>query len=149
MGDLNRSKSIEKHGVQNDGFRVLRAFETDQLFNPDIASGKCDLARRARPRNLSNKLCDTTVLSPSPKKHLTSSDSPARRLEVPLIHFEWKNRDLDAPQWQDWLAAGGLAPAVYANLNHPTRPAELRKGSAQQVLTETISKERNRNGFYT
>jgi putative transposase len=46
---------------------------------------------------------------------------------------------------------GGLAPAVYANLNHATRPAslELRKGSAQQALTETISTERNRNGFYT
>ncbi len=46
---------------------------------------------------------------------------------------------------------GGLAPAVYANLNRATRPAslELRKGSAQQALTATISTERNRNGFYT
>ena len=34
---------------------------------------------------------------------------------------------------------GGLAPAVYANLNSATRPAslELRKGSAQQALTAT------------
>ena len=34
---------------------------------------------------------------------------------------------------------GGLAPAIYANLNPATRPAslELRKGSAQQALTAT------------
>ena len=34
---------------------------------------------------------------------------------------------------------GGLAPAVYANLNRATRPAalELLKGSAQQALTAT------------
>lgn len=46
---------------------------------------------------------------------------------------------------------GGLAPAVFANLNRATRPAslELHKGSAQQVLTATQSTERNRKGFYT
>ena len=45
---------------------------------------------------------------------------------------------------------GGLAPAVYANLNRSARPAslELSKRSAQQALTATISTERNRNGFY-
>ncbi len=45
---------------------------------------------------------------------------------------------------------GGLTPAVYANLNRSTRPAslELRKASAQQALSATISTERNRNGFY-
>ena len=38
---------------------------------------------------------------------------------------------------------GRLAPAVYANLNRVNRPAslELRKGSAQQALTETKSTE--------
>ena len=46
---------------------------------------------------------------------------------------------------------GGLAPAVYAKRNHATRPAslELRKGSAQQALTETALQETNVNGFYT
>lgn len=46
---------------------------------------------------------------------------------------------------------GGLAPAVYANLNRAARPAslELRKGSAQQALTAAITTETNRNGFYT
>jgi len=45
---------------------------------------------------------------------------------------------------------GGLAPAVYAQLNRSNRPAslELRKGSAQQALTATVSTERNRNGSY-
>lgn len=47
-------------------------------------------------------------------------------------------------------SVGGLAPAVFANLNRSTRPAspELRKSSAQQALTATKSMERNRNGFY-
>jgi len=45
---------------------------------------------------------------------------------------------------------GGLAPAVYAQLNRSNRPAslELRKGSAQQALTKTVLAERNRNGSY-
>ncbi len=45
---------------------------------------------------------------------------------------------------------GGLAPAVYALLKRTDRPAslELRKGSAQQALTATVSTERNRNGSY-
>jgi hypothetical protein len=42
---------------------VLRAFETDQLFNPDDCCGKLpDLARHAQQRNLNPKLCDTTVV---------------------------------------------------------------------------------------
>lgn len=53
------------------------------------------------------------ALSPSLRTRLTSSDNPACLLEVPLIHFEWKNRDLDAPQWQDWFATAGL-PGVMA-----------------------------------
>ncbi len=46
---------------------------------------------------------------------------------------------------------GGLAPAVYSQLHRANRPAslELRKGSAQQALTATLSTERNRNGSYT
>lgn len=46
---------------------------------------------------------------------------------------------------------GRLAPAVYAKLNLAARPAslELRKGSAQPVLTTTAQQERNRNGFHT
>ncbi|AVL52023.1 hypothetical protein CEP88_05035 [Roseobacter denitrificans] len=46
---------------------------------------------------------------------------------------------------------GGLAPAVYANLNRASKPAslELRKSSAQQSLTTTKSTERNMNAFYT
>ena len=40
---------------------MLRAFETDQLFNPDDCCGKIpDLARHAQQRNLNPKLCDTT-----------------------------------------------------------------------------------------
>ena len=46
---------------------------------------------------------------------------------------------------------GGLAPAIYANLNRAARPAslELRKGSARQALTATTSTEKNRDGSYT
>ena len=49
------------------------------------------------------------------------------------------------------ISLGGLDLDVYANLNRRTRPAslELPKGYALQALTEIISTERNRNGFYT
>lgn len=45
----------------------------------------------------------------------------------------------------------GQTPTEFAQSLPSTRPAslELRKGSAQPVLTTTISAERNRNGFYT
>lgn len=54
------------------------------------------------------------VLSPSLRMRLASSDNPACLLDVPLIHFEWKNRDPDAPQWQDWFAAVGQSDAMAA-----------------------------------
>lgn len=37
----NGKANVEIQGVQDHGFRVLRAFETDQLFNPDWVSRKC------------------------------------------------------------------------------------------------------------
>ncbi|NNX83489.1 transposase [Roseobacter sp. HKCCD8419] len=62
-----------------------------------------------------------------------------------------ENWRIDYNTQRPHTSLGGLAPAVYANLNRATRPAslELRKGSAQQALTATISTEKNRNGFYT
>lgn len=45
----------------------------------------------------------------------------------------------------------GQTPTEFAQWLRSTRPTslELRKGSAQPVLTATQSRERNRNGFYT
>ena len=45
----------------------------------------------------------------------------------------------------------GQTPTEFAKRLPSPRPAslELRNGSAQPVLTATISTERNRNGFYT
>ena len=65
----------------------------------------------------------------------------------PLSSFASKRLPGNGPH----TSLGGLAPAVYANLNRSTRPAslELRKGAAQQDLTANLSTERNRNGFYT
>ena len=62
-----------------------------------------------------------------------------------------ENWRIDYNAQRPHTSLGGLAPAVYANLNRATRPAslELRKGSAQQALTTTKSTEGNRNGFYT
>ena len=46
---------------------------------------------------------------------------------------------------------GGLAPAVFAKRHRLNRPAslELRRGSAQQVLTTTLKQETNVNRFST
>ena len=62
-----------------------------------------------------------------------------------------ENWRIDCNTQRPHTSLGGLAPAVYANLNRAARPGplELRKGSAQQALTATISTERIRNGFYT
>ncbi|WP_306260014.1 LysR substrate-binding domain-containing protein [Pararhizobium sp. IMCC21322] len=54
------------------------------------------------------------VLSPSLRTRLALSGNPACLLDVPLIHFEWKSRDPDAPQWQDWFAAAGQPDAMAA-----------------------------------
>ena len=35
----NGKADVEVHGAQDHGFRVLCAFETDQLFSPDFVSG--------------------------------------------------------------------------------------------------------------
>ncbi len=76
-------------------------------------------------------------------KHIFGNLAEARK-----IIGDWR---IDYHTERPHTSLGGLAPVVYANLNRAARPAslELRKGSAQQVLTATISTERNRNGFYT
>ncbi len=53
------------------------------------------------------------------------------RAEARKIIENWR---IDYNTQRPHTSLGGLAPAVYANLNHATRPAslELRKGSAQQ-----------------
>lgn len=54
------------------------------------------------------------LLSPSLRMRLASSDNPVCLLDVPLIHFEWKNRDPEAPQWEDWFVAVGRPDAMAA-----------------------------------
>lgn len=57
-------------------------------------------------------------------------------VEARKIIENWR---IDYNTQRPHTSLGGLAPAVYANLNLATRPAslELRKGSAQQALTAT------------
>ena len=64
-------------------------------------------------------------------EHIFDNLSEARR-----IIENWR---IDYNTQRPHTSLGGLAPAVYANLNRATRPAslELRKGSAQQALTAT------------
>ncbi|MGV6804886.1 MAG: integrase core domain-containing protein [Ruegeria sp.] len=62
-----------------------------------------------------------------------------------------ETRRIDDNTRRPHTSLGGLAPAVYAQLNRSNRPAslELREGSAQQALTANLSTERNRNGSHT
>ena len=61
-----------------------------------------------------------------------------------------ENSRIDCDTQRPHSSLGGLAPTVYDNRNRAIPPSslELRKGSAQQASTATISTERNRNGFY-
>lgn len=61
-----------------------------------------------------------------------------------------ENWRIDYNTQRPHTSLGGLAPAVYAQLNRNHRPAslELRNGSAQRALTTTQTRETNVNGFY-
>ncbi|NNX19664.1 transposase [Roseobacter sp. HKCCD8979] len=103
----------------------------------------CHHSTRDRRNHLEGNLVHLLLKTECLNEHIFGNLAEARKTI--------ENWRIDYNTQRPHTSLGGLAPAVYANLNRATRPAslELRKGSAQQALTATISTEKNRNGFYT
>ena len=126
---------VSDNGTEMTSHAVLRWCQDIGVRWHYIAPGKP--MQNAFVESFNGRLRDECL-----NEHIFSSLAEARK-----IIENWR---IDYNTQRPHTSLGGLAPAVYANLNRATRPAslELRKGSAQQALTATVSTERNRNGFY-
>ena len=115
---------------------VLRCCQETQIVWHYIAPGKP--MQNAFVELFNGRLRDECL-----NEHIFGNLAEARK-----IIENWR---IDYNTQRPHTSLGGLAPAVYANLNRSARPAslELRKGSAQQALTLKLSTERNRNEVYT
>jgi LysR family glycine cleavage system transcriptional activator len=88
----------------------LEIIGTDTVL--DLRAGAADVAiRYARrpPLNLAaQEVCRDTFFPVCSPGLLASEDQPVQRvadlLRFPLIHFDWMNRDPEAPTWRQWLA---------------------------------------------
>lgn len=96
----------------------LEIIGTDAVL--DLRAGEADIAIRYAPRmplDLSGKeiFRDTffPVCSPELLREGQRIDRAADLLRYPLIHFDWMNRDRDAPTWSRWLAtARSIDPSI-------------------------------------
>ena len=137
MARRGRPKTIvSDNGTELTSMAVLRWCQETRIDWHYIAPGKP--MQNAFVESFNGRLRDECL-----NEHIFGNLAEARK-----IIENWR---IDYNTQRPHTSLGGLAPAVYANLNRTTRPAspELRKGSAQQALTATKSTERSRNGFYT
>lgn len=89
----------------------LEIIGTDAVL--DLRAGDADIAiryARRMPLDLSGKeifrdtfypVCSPELLAKGGRRIARAADL----LDYPLIHFDWMNRDRDAPNWSRWLAA--------------------------------------------
>lgn len=89
----------------------LEIIGTDAVLN--LRAGEADIAiryARRMPLDLSGKeifrdaffpVCSPALLTKAGRRIERAADL----LDYPLIHFDWMNRDRDAPTWSRWLAA--------------------------------------------
>jgi len=127
---------VSDNGTEMTSHAVLRWCQDTGVGWHYIAPGKP--MQNAFVESFNGRLRDECL-----NEHIFGNLAEARK-----IIENWR---IDYNTERPHTSLGGLAPAVYANLNRSTRPAslELRKDSAQQALTPTKLTERNRNGFYT
>ena len=97
----------------------LEIIGTDAVL--DLRAGEADIAiryARRMPLDLSGKeiFRDTFFPVCSPELLTRRGQRIARAvdlLDYPLIHFDWMNRDRDAPTWSRWLAtARSIDPSI-------------------------------------
>ena len=129
-------KIVSDNGTEMTSHAVLRWCQDTGVGWHYIAPGKP--MQNAFVESFNGRLRDECL-----NEHIFGNLAEARK-----IIEKWR---IDYNTQRPHTSLGGLAPAVYANLNRAARPAslELRKGSAQQALTLKLSTERNRNEFYT
>ena len=97
----------------------LEIIGTDTVV--DLRAGEADIAiryARRMPLDLSGKeifrdsffpVCSPELLTRGGKRIERAADL----LHYPMIHFDWMNRDRDAPTWSRWLAtARSIDPAI-------------------------------------
>ena len=127
---------VSDNGTEMTSHAVLRWCQETGVGLHYIAPGKP--MQNAFVEAFNGRLRDECL-----NKHIFGNLAQARK-----IIENWR---VDDNTQRPHTSIGGLAPAIYANLNCATRPAslELPNGSAEQALTATISTERHRNGYYT
>lgn len=99
----------------------LEIIGTDAVL--DLQSGDADVAiryARAMPTGrIVQEICRDTFFPVCSPALLASNGHPVVRaadlLRFPLIHYDWMNRDPQAPSWRQWLAtAGQIDPSLSA-----------------------------------
>jgi len=115
---------VSDNGTEMTSHAVLRWCQDTSVGWHYIAPGKP--MQNAFVESFNGRLRDECL-----NEHIFGNLAEARK-----IIENWR---IDYNTQRPHTSLGGLAPAVYANLNRAARPAslELRKGSAQQALTAT------------
>lgn len=115
---------VSDNGTEMTSHAVLRWCQDTGVNWHYIAPGKP--MQNAFVETFNGRLRDECL-----NEHIFGNLAEARR-----IIENWR---IDYNTQRPHTSLGGLAPAVYANLNRATRPAslELHNGSAQQALTAT------------
>ena len=105
----------------------LEIIGTDAVF--DLRGGEADIAiryARRMPLDLSGGeiFRDTffPVCSPELLAREGQIDRATDLLRYPLIHFDWMNRDRDAPTWTRWLAT---ARSIDPDIPETNKPWDL------------------------
>ena len=127
---------VSDNGTEMTSHAVLRWCQDTGVGWHYIAPGKP--MQNAFVESFNGRLRDGCL-----NEHIFANLAEARQ-----IIETWR---IDYNTQRPYTSLGGMAPAVYANINRSTRPTSLAlpKGSAQQAWTVNQSRERKTNGFYT
>ncbi|GAA0830848.1 LysR substrate-binding domain-containing protein [Cupriavidus pauculus] len=102
---------------------ALEIIGTDAVL--DLRAGQCDIAiryaRTSPPDHVVQEICRDTFFPICRPEVLATNGGPVQHaadlLRFPLIHFDWMNRDPDAPTWHKWLATAGMIDPMLMNLS--------------------------------
>jgi len=105
----------------------------------DLYSGHADFAiryTRSPPGEFMSRLLfkDTYIGVCSPSLLQASSPMDAFR-DLPLLHFDWKNRDADTPGWSRWIAG---ARKAFPDVDFPDPESGIRFSEAIHAIDAAI-----------